>query len=119
LLLITGFLVIGFSKTSGVQTKFDPHTMYLLSIDPVRDGYTPEKAQVLFEKLSERLKTAAAARSVTLAAHAPLSIGDEDGTIRLTAENSRVQISALEETVGAGYFAALSEPMLAGREVVD
>jgi macrolide transport system ATP-binding/permease protein len=119
LLLITGFLVIGISETSGVQTKFDPHTMYLLSIDPVRDGYTPEKAQVLFEKLPERLKTAGAARSVALAAQAPFSIGDEDGTIRLTAENSRVQISALEETVGAGYFAALSEPMLAGREFVD
>ena len=34
--------------------------MYLLSIDPVRDGYTPEKAQALFEKLPERLKTAGA-----------------------------------------------------------
>ena len=119
LLLITGFLVIGISKTSGVQTKFDPHTMYLLSIDPVRDGYTPEKAQVLFEKLPERLKTAGAARSVALAAQAPFSIEDEDATIPLTAENSRVQISALKETVGAGYFAALSEPMLAGREFVD
>ena len=119
LLLITGFLVIGISETSSVQTKFDPHTMYLLSIDPVRDGYTPEKAQVLFEKLPERLKTAGAARIVALAAQAPFSIGDEDGTIRLTAENPRVQISALKETVGAGYFAALSEPMLAGREFVD
>ena len=119
LLLITGFLVIGISKTSSVQTKFDPHTMYLLSIDPVRDGYTPEKSQVLFEKLPERLKTAGAARSVALAAQAPFSIEDEDETIRLTAENSRVQISALEETVGAGYFAALSEPMLAGREFVE
>ena len=119
LLLITGFLVIGISKTSSVQTKFDPHTMYLLSIDPMRDGYTPEKAQVLFEKLPERLKTAGAARSVALAAQAPFSIGDEGETIRLTAENSRVQISSLKETVGAGYFAALSEPMLAGREFVD
>jgi macrolide transport system ATP-binding/permease protein len=119
LLLITGFLVIGFSKTSGVQTKFDPHTMYLLSIDPVRNGYTPEKAQALFEKLPERLKTAGAARIVALAAQAPFSIEDEDETIQLTAENSRVQISAVEETVGAGYFAALSEPMLAGREFME
>src|SRR5262249_37047156 len=30
-----------------------------------------------------------------------------------------VQISAFEQTVGAGYFAALSEPMLAGREFVE
>jgi predicted permease len=119
LLLITGFLVIGFSKTSSVQTKFDPHTMYLLSIDPVRDGYTPEKAQALFEKLPERLKTAGAARIAALAAQTPFSIKDEDETIQLTAEDSRVQISAVEETVGAGYFAALSEPMLAGREFVE
>ncbi|HEU0179632.1 MAG TPA: ADOP family duplicated permease [Blastocatellia bacterium] len=120
LLLITGFLVIGISKTSGVQTKFDPHTMYLLSIDPVRDGYTPEKAQALFEKLPERLKTAGAARSVALAAQAPFSVeDDEDGAIQLTAEDSRVQISAVVATVGAGYFAALSEPMLAGREFME
>ena len=56
LLLMTGFLVIGISKGSSLETKFDPHTMYLLSIDPVRDGYTPEKAQALFEKLPERLE---------------------------------------------------------------
>jgi predicted permease len=120
LLLITGFLVIGIIKTSGVQTKFDPHTMYLLSIDPMRDGYTPEKAQALFEKLPERLKTAGAARIVALAAQAPFSVeDDEDGAIQLTAEDSRVQISAVVATVGAGYFAALNEPMLAGREFME
>jgi hypothetical protein len=62
--------------------------------------------------------------SVALAAQAPFSIqDDEDGAIQLTAEDSRgashVQISAIEETVGAGYFAALSEPMLAGREFME
>jgi predicted permease len=118
LLLITGFLVIGISNSSSVQTKFDPHAMYLLSIDPVRDGYAPEKSQALFEKLIERLKTVGPVRSLALAAEAPFSIGD--GDIQLTAEDSResssVVQSAAEETVGAGYFATLSEPMLAGRE---
>ena len=28
-------------------------------------------------------------------------------------------MSAVKETVGAGYFAALSEPVLAGREFVE
>jgi ABC-type antimicrobial peptide transport system permease subunit len=96
--------------------------MYLLSIDPVRNGYTPEKAKALFEKLPERLKTAAAVRSVALAAQLPFSV-DEDNTIQLTADGlagaSRVQISAAEVSVGAGYFAALSEPMLAGREFTE
>ncbi|HWX54304.1 MAG TPA: ABC transporter permease [Verrucomicrobiae bacterium] len=116
LLLITGFLVMGFTKASNIQTKFDTNTMYLLSIDPMRNGYTAEKAQALFEKLPERLKTAGPVRSVALAAQAPFSIEDEDGAVPLTAEDSRVRTSAIKETVGAGYFALLGEPMLAGRE---
>ncbi len=124
LLLITGFLVIGISRESSIQTKFDSNTMYLLSIDPVRDGYTPEKAQALFEKLPERLRTMPAVRSVALAAQAPFSIeDDDDGAIQLTTEESpgvsQVEISALEDTVGAGYFANLNEPLLAGREFVE
>jgi predicted permease len=121
LLLITGFLVMGITKASVIQTKFDSRTMYLLSLDPVREGYTPEKAQALFEKLPEELKAAGPIRSVTLAAQAPFSIAN--GTSPLTAEDSpgasRVQESVVKETVGAGYFAALSEPMLAGREFVE
>lgn len=121
LLLITGFLVMGISKVSSVQTRFDPRTMYLLSIDPVRDGYTPEKAQALFENLTQRLASAGPVRRLALAAQVPFS--NENDTTEVTAEDSRgasrIQMPAIEETVGAGYFAALSEPMLAGREFVE
>jgi hypothetical protein len=92
--------------------------MYLLSLDPVRDGYTPEKAIALFEKLPERLKTAGPVRSVALAAQPPFSgeIEPTQLTVEDSQESSRVLQPVVEETVGAGYFAALSEPMLAGRE---
>jgi predicted permease len=120
LLLITGFLVIGISKTSSIQTTFDPSTMYLLSIDPVRDGYAPEKSQALFEKLTERLKASGPVRSMALAADEPFSARDDDEGIQLTVEDSgktsALQQSVIEETVGANYFSTLSEPMLAGRE---
>ena len=120
LLLMTGFLVMGISKASSIQTKFDPSTMYLLSIDPVRDGYAPEKAQALFEKLPERLKTGGSVRSIALSAQAPFATEDDEATHQLIVEDSgnssRVQQAVIEETVGAGYFATLSEPMLAGRE---
>ena len=114
LLLIIGFLVIGISKVSSLETKFDPKTMYLLSIDPVRDGYSPNKAEALFEKLPDVLKAVGRVRGVTLAAQPPFS--SNDGISQLMAEDSRVQRSVAKETVGAGYFVALSEPMLAGRE---
>jgi predicted permease len=123
LLLITGFLVVGLTQVSSVQTKFDPHTMYLVSIDPVRDGYSPEKALALFETLPKRLKKSGAVSSVALAAKPPFSFEDEEKAIQLSAEDPRgsgsVQKPVIEESVGAGYFAALSEPMLAGREFME
>jgi len=114
LLLIIGFLVMGMSKLSSLETNFDPKTMYLLSIDPVRDGYSPDKAEALFQKLPELLKTAGRVRSVALAAQPPFS--SDNGITQLMAEDSRVERSVAKEIVGAGYFVALSEPMLAGRE---
>ena len=122
LLLITGFLVMGITKMSDIQTKFNANTMYLLSIDPVRDGYSPERAVALFEKLPERLKAVGAVRSIALAAQAPFSIANV--TAQLTAaKDSRDPSPTLKlvtrETVGAGYFATLSEPMLAGREFAE
>jgi putative ABC transport system permease protein len=121
LLLMTGFLVIGISKSSSIETKLDPNAMYLLSLDPVRDGYAPEKTEALFEKISERLRSAGPVRSVTLAAQPPFT-GEVEPT-PLSAEDapgsSRKQQPVLKETVGAGYFAALSEPMLVGREFVE
>jgi len=119
LLLITGFLVMGFSKSNDIQTKFDPNRMYLLSIDPVRDGYTAEKAEAFFEKLSEQLKAVGGVNSIALAGQPPFSV--VTGTAQLTAvknsrESSQVAKSVAKESVGTGYFATLSERMLAGRE---
>jgi macrolide transport system ATP-binding/permease protein len=121
LLLMTGFLVMGISKASSIQTKFDPNTMVLLSLDPVRDGYAPEKAQALFEKLRERLKSVGAVGSIALAAQPPFT--SEVEPTQFSAEDSpgssEVVKPVLRETVGAGYFATLSEPMLAGREFTE
>lgn len=118
LLLISGFLVLGFSKTNNIEAKFDPNRMYLLSIDPVRDGYTPEKAQALFENLPDRLRNAGVVDNIALSAQEPLSISTR--VARVSAENagesSRMLKEVAEEKVGAGYFATLNEPLIAGRE---
>jgi predicted permease len=121
LLLITGFLVIGLSKGTNVETKFDQKTMVIVSIDPMRDGYTGEKSLALFEKLPERLKASPGVASFALAAQPPYgNHDDESGNIQLTTEShgnsSPVEAAMAKETVGAGYFAVLNETPLAGRE---
>jgi putative ABC transport system permease protein len=66
------------------------------------------------------LKASGPVRSIALAADEPFSARDDDEGVPLIVEDSGktspLQQSAIEETVGAGYFATLSEPMLAGRE---
>jgi macrolide transport system ATP-binding/permease protein len=118
LLLITGFLVLGISKSSSIQTKFDPQMMYLLSLDPVRDGYTPEKAQALFEKLPAILKSVGGVRSVAFADQPPFSSEFEPTptAVEDSSQSSKLLQYVVEETVGARYFATLSETVLAGRE---
>lgn len=44
LLLITGVFVLGFQKTAGLEVGFDSRDLYLISVDPVRDGcYVPAR----------------------------------------------------------------------------
>lgn len=119
LLLVTGFLVLGIMNGNSIHTNFNQKTMVFLFVDPVRDGYTPDKAQAFFEKLPERLRSAAAVTSFALAAQPPYLPGD-DPNFHLTVDNPRasspVQKQVLKQTIGVGYFDVLGEPILAGRE---
>jgi predicted permease len=123
LLLITGFVLMGFARGYQVQTNFDPKTMVMASIDPVRDGETPEKALDLFRDLPQRLKDSGKFSSIALTTLPPFATVDDDDSEQLTVDDpqadQRVQQSAVKESVGAGYFAALDEPMLSGHEFND
>jgi len=121
LVLMTGFLVMGISKSSDVHARFDPHMMFLVSVDPVRDGYTPEQAEALFKRVPIDLSAADPSRRIALAAQPPFAVVDEeDDSTQVTwndpGSSSRIQQPVIEETVGAGYFATLNESILSGRE---
>lgn len=121
LLLITGFLALGLSRAAEVGSRFDLRRMILASIDPVRDGYTPQEAEAFFAKLPGRLRDAGIRGPFALAAQPPFSEDDEtDASLGLTTDGSskRIQMVAKEQ-VGARYFATLNQPMLEGRELSD
>ncbi|MGC2297786.1 MAG: FtsX-like permease family protein, partial [Acidobacteriaceae bacterium] len=119
LLLVTGFLVLGIMKSNSVQTNFDRKTMAFLFIDPVRDGYTPEKSQAFFAQLLDRLQGTPAVNGFALAAQPPYFSGEDDD-FHLRVDDPKtatpVEKSVDKQTVGTGYFAVLREPVLAGRE---
>ena len=74
LLLITGFLVIGHQRMMGGEIGFDPAHLYLLSLDPVRDGYTPARAADFFPKLLDRVKRLPSVRAAALADSVPMAM---------------------------------------------
>ncbi|HLK69702.1 MAG TPA: ABC transporter permease [Bryobacteraceae bacterium] len=119
LLLVTGFMIIGFSKSNHIDIGFDSASMYLFSLDPVRDGYSPERATDLLDGLTERLARAPGARTVVLSETAPY--GPQAAVFTLSAPSGggapdQVVNAIAKNTVGPKYFESLSVPMLEGRE---
>jgi cell division protein FtsX len=94
--------------------------MFLVSMDPVRDGYTPDQAEAVFKRVPIELAASDPSRRIALAAQPPFTIVDEDDARQVTWDDpgpsSRIQQPVIEETVGADYFATVNESMLSGRE---
>ena len=120
LLIITGFIVLGFSTRTKAEATFDASNLYLMTIDPVRDGYSPNQVAALFEKLRERMRNTPAIESAAFSDAPPGNIFP-GGTTTLTVpaqhgETAKVVRSVAKEIIGSNYFATLHVKMAAGRE---
>jgi predicted permease len=122
LLLITTFISLGSRTLWMVDASFDTRTMYLVSLDPVRDGYSPEQAITFFEKLPDRMRNVSAVEGAALTVASPFDteLAPLDFTAPTSAEESQTTLRiASKQVIGPGYFATLKENMLAGREFID
>ena len=120
LLIITGFIVLGFSNISKASAIFDTTNLYLLSIDPVRDGYSPNQTAQLFEKLRERLQAVPAVESVAFTDVPPgnmFAMGTTVFTVPASGgEPAKVFKSVKKDIAGANFFKTLRVKVTAGRE---
>ena len=118
LLVILGLLSLGIQTTLGIQAGFNPQGLYMVSLDPVRDGYSGDQAVAFLHKVLERVKTLPGVSSVALTETIPVSLGitglrfsePTSGT-----DNSRALHDALKYTVGKEYFNTTGIPILQGR----
>jgi len=119
LLLIAGFMILGFQRTNEIRMAFDPSSMYLLSFDPVRDGYSADRAARLFDTLADRLKAVSGVREVALAHSAPFSPQAAVFTMSAPVAGGapdQIVSGVATNTIGPHYFAALNVPVIDGRE---
>jgi macrolide transport system ATP-binding/permease protein len=119
LLLLTGYMGLGIQSTLGVQQGFDPRNLYLISVDPVRDGYSAERAADFFEKLLERVARLPSIASACLTDTLPVAM---DGSPNVTFSKAGEEAGDAHEMhwarrhiVGRNYFETAGISILAGR----
>lgn len=119
LLLLTGFVVVGWQRSAGVEVGFEPANLYLVNLDPVRDGYSPDQAAEFFRKLPQRLRNVVGVNAVSLAQTLPLAMSSGDMMMNAKVEfaGSARSFGAMRaERVGAGFFGTVGAPLRSGRE---
>ena len=117
LLLLTGYMGLGIQSTLGIQEGFNPRNLYLISLDPVRDGYSAERAVDFLQKLLDRVKQLPSVADACLTDTVPVAIGGDAGVTFSTPgrDAARELHWARRHTVGRGYFETAAIPILAGR----
>ena len=119
LLLLTGYLGLGIQSTVGVQEGFNPNNLYLISLDPVRDGYSGPRAAAFFDNLLRRVRTLPGLTSACLTDTLPVATDGNSG-VRFTsvgphAKGDPENYWARKHTVGRDYFETAGIKILAGR----
>ena len=117
LLLITGFLVIGHRKLVGGAPGFDSRNLYLVSVDPIRNGLSGAEAAAYFRKLLDRIQALPFVVSASLGSQTPMEmIGRPAVPVLAGPSGSGVYSMERRFDVSRGYLAALGIPVVRGRD---
>jgi predicted permease len=115
LLVILGLLSFGIQSTLGVQAGFNPKNLYLMSLDPVRDGYSAGQATAFLEKLLDRVKLLPSVTSASLTETVPVSIGSGRVWVSAAGDAAHETRTAIRHVVGKDYFETTGIALPAGR----
>jgi len=118
LLLITGFIVLGFGKTARIDPGFDTSNLTIFQLDPIHDGRSQSQIAALYKELPERLSRRPTVRAVTLAEAAPFGEMMAVPNIHFSAPGPRGEVlrNGTRQRIGLKYFATLGIAPVRGRE---
>jgi macrolide transport system ATP-binding/permease protein len=122
LLVVTWHAARSFLNTAGLDPGFKVPNLNLVSLDPVRDGYSTEAAAALFRDLPGELSRVNGVRDVALTDSVPFaSLAADLPNTRVSSpasdgQGGQVLHSVFRERIGANYFATLGVPLVGGRE---
>jgi predicted permease len=119
LLLFTGYVVIGYQNIYKPDLGFQADNLYLLALDPARDGYSAEESRALLERLNARIESLPQVNASALSLDMPFSemMVTPGGSVTTTDDDGKQTIHrVVHQRIGEGYFSTLGVPLLSGRE---
>jgi macrolide transport system ATP-binding/permease protein len=114
LLVILGLLSVGIQTTMGIQAGFTPKNLYLISLDPVRDGYSAAQTTAFLEKLLDRVKLLPSVASASLTETVPVSLGGSRARVSVPGDRAHETIAVIRHVVGKDYFETTGIALPAG-----
>ena len=118
LLAMAGLSVASLVNVARTELGIDREGLVTFGLSPHLNGYSPERARALFERIEEELRGLPGVVSVTASTHPMLT--DSEWSNNLTVEGFQAQpdtnTSANVARTGTDYFRTLGIPRLAGRE---
>lgn len=118
LLVVLALMSIGIQTTMGVRAGFDSRNLYLLSMDPVRDGYVSDKVGDFLQKILERVQALPTVAAASLTESIPVSLPNRFLSLSVPTEragHSDIVDAVASHVVGKDYFDTTGVQIQLGR----
>lgn len=122
LLLLTAFVVVGWQRSTGVDVGYITRNLFLVSLDPIRDGYSPDRAHAFFHALPEQLRRVPGVVGVSVAQTLPLAMSNREAMMsaKMDFVAGSTSLGRMHvDRVGAMFFDTVGIPVLRGRSFTD
>jgi len=121
LLAASGFFIKSLLNVSRVDLGIRVDNVLSFGLLPALNGYKPDRALVLFQRLEEQLRATPGVTGVTVSL-VPLLAGNNwgnDVAVQGFKAGPDTDSNSRFNEVGPGYFATMGVPLMAGREFTD
>lgn len=114
LLLVIGYIVFGMKYMMSGATGFDAGNTQLISVDPIRDGYSASQAEEFYPKLLDHVRALPGVVAATWTEAIPMQ---PSGKMNFTTDidGSKRVDQATKYIVGSDYFQIMGIRILRGR----
>jgi putative ABC transport system permease protein len=116
-LVAAGLFLRELQHARAIDTGFETRGVLVMNFNLLREGYTPERGQVFYDRLVETAGALPGVQGAAIAQVPPLAGGFSrsvfpEGADTTTTGRILVQVN----TVGTGYFQTIGIPLLRGRD---